>query len=427
MMLFWTLTAAMIVAALTIIAPTLLRKQRSDSLDRDAQNIAIARERLAELDAELKKGEISAEEHANTKVELEQVLLQDLEAVGAAQPESATNIRGYRKIALVAILVLVPLVSVALYQTLGTPDLITTRSTAPTTTGHGNMATAGSMADLAIKLRQRLEKETPDDANGWFLLGRTYMSIKDYPQATQAFDRAYQLLGDQTGVMLALADALTMSQQGNTAGRPAELVAKALAIEPENPTALWMSALIAEDRGDFKEALRLMEKLHPLLADEPQEQQQLAMQIARISARAGIEPPALAATVPASQVTGTQEPSTTTAAEVRLKVSLSSAFQQKADANETVFIYAKAMNGPRFPLAAARYRVSDLPLEITLNDSMAMMPAAKLSDFSVVKVGARISSSGNAISQSGDLFGERQNIKVGDGEVIDIVIDTVQP
>ncbi len=420
MTLFWILTAVMIAAALAIIAPALLRRQRTDVLDRNAQNVAIARERLAELDAELAKGELRAEQHTRAKLELEQVLLQDIDAGGAEQTTAVSA--SYGKVSLLVLLVAVPLLSIFLYQRLGTPALITAEIRAPVSSGHGNEVSAGSMTELALKLHQRLEKETPDDANGWFLLGRTYMNIRDYPQAAQAFDRALQLLGEQPGIMLALADALTMSQQGNTSGRPAELVQKALAMEPENTTALWMAALAAEDRGDDREALRLMQQLHPLLAGEPQEQQQLSAQIARLSARAGIAAPTLSH----SSATPSEDP-TDTASVVRVKVSLSPALQQKTRAGDTVFIYAKAVNGPRFPVAAARYRISDLPMEITLDDSLAVMTEAKLSDFPRVNVGARVSSSGNAITQSGDLIGERQNIQVGDEGVVEIVIDSVQP
>lgn len=422
MILFWTLTAAMLVAAVAIIAPALLRRPQEKALDRNAQNVAIARERLAELDAELAKGQISTEEHASTKLELEQVLLQDLDTeneVGTASVGSGSQ----GKLVLISLVVLLPLFSIALYQYLGTPSLITAETNTTQTTGHTNLASPGSLADLALKLRQRLEEETPDDANGWFLLGRTYMTMKDYPQAVQAFEKAYALTGDQPGVMLSLADALAMEQPGELNERAAKLVEKALALEPENITALWMAGLNAADRGNYMEALRLMTKLHPLLADSPQDQQQLEQQITRVAAAAGVEPPKLAQ----SSATGTADsPQTAAAASVRVKISLSPAMQKQANASDTVFIYAKAMNGPRFPLAAARYQVSDLPLEITLDDSLAVM-GAKLSDFPMVKVGARVSPSGNAIAQSGDLIGERQNIKVSNEDVVEVVIDNVQP
>lgn len=421
MILFWTLTVVMFAAALAIIAPALLRQRQQKAFDRNAQNIAIARERLAELDAELANGQISAEEHASTKLELEQVLLQDLDSAPVA-PATVSAPQG--KLVLGSLLILLPLVSVLLYQYLGSPSLITAESNTAPTTGHGNTATAGSMAELAIKLRQRLEEKTPDDANGWFLLGRTYMTMKDYPEAAQAFDKAYLLLGDQPGVMLALADALTMTQPGTPNNRAAELVEKALALEPNNTTALWMAGLNAADRGEYMKALRLMQKLHPLLADSPQDQQQLEQQISRVSAAAGVEPPVLAST---SAEKAADKANAAAGANIRLNVSLSPAMQQQAKANDTVFIYAKAMNGPRFPLAAARYQVSDLPLEVTLDDSLAVMGDAKLSDFSQVKVGARVSSSGNAITQSGDLIGERQNIQVGDGAIVEVVIDAIQP
>lgn len=424
MMLFWTITAVMVAAALAIIAPALLRRRQASDLDRNAQNVAIARERLAELDAELATGVISAEEHADSKRELEQVLLQDIEESGQAKAAPAVG-ASHGKYTLLSLAILVPLLSVVLYQNLGTPSLITAQSSKPAAgAGHSNGAQAGSMADLAVKLRQRLEESTPDDGNGWFLLGRTYMTMKDYPQAAFAFDRAYQLSGDQPAVMLALADALTMSQQGDSTGRPAELVEKALALEPENTTALWMAGLNAADRGDYTRALELMQKLHPLLAGSPQDQQQLALQISRVAAAAGVAPPALA-TAPALQADAPA--AAATGSGVRLKVSLSPAMQQQAQAGDTVFIYARAMNGPRFPLAAVRHRVSDLPLEITLDDSQAVMSDARLSDFPLVRIGARVSRSGNAIAQSGDLIGERPDIKVGGEDVIEVVIDSVQP
>lgn len=421
MMLFWTLTAVMVAAGLAIIAPALLRKQQPATLDRDAQNITIARERLAELDAELSKGQISAEEHANTRRELEQALLLDLDAgSGVASPEVGGS-TAHGKVALLSLTLLVPLVGVLIYQQLGTPGLIATATTTQTAAAD-TAGPVGSMAELALKLRQRLEERAPNDADGWFLLGRTYMTMKDYPQAVQAFDRTYQIAGEQPTAMLALADALIMMKQGEMSGRPAELVEKSLAMEPENSTALWMGGLIAEERGDYAEALRLWDKLNPLLGGAPQEQQQLAIQIARVSAKAGIEAPAMAAT-PAGQAADTSAGG----ASVRLKVSLSPALQQQVEAGDTVFIYAKAMNGPRFPLAAARYRVGDLPLEITLDDSQAVMPSAKLSGFPQVKVGARVSRSGNAIAQSGDLIGEVPDIEVGGKTPVVIVIDDTLP
>ena len=278
MILFWTLSAAMLVAALATIAPALLRRSQQKALDRNAQNVAIARERLAELDTELARGQISTEEHASTKLELEQALLQDLDTANEAGTVSASGSPG--KLTLASLGVFLPLFSIALYQYLGTPSLITTGTNTPAPsgapTGHANMASPGSLADLAIQLRQRLEQTSPDDANGWFLLGSTYMTMKDYPQAVQAFEKAYELIGDQPGVMLSLADALAMSQPGELNERAAELVDKALALEPENITALWMAGLNAADRGNYMEALRLMEKLHPLLADSPQDQHQLS-------------------------------------------------------------------------------------------------------------------------------------------------------
>jgi len=421
MTLFWILTALLVIAAIAILTPTLLRGRKLAANDREAQNIAIARERLAELDVELAEGQLSAEEHAKAKLELEQALLQDIE--GASTTPVTTSNTKLGKFTLAGLLVAVPLIAVTLYLQLGNTQMIE-RAAPGTSAGGmpmGNGKHNASLAQLAVQLRQRLEKETPDDGEGWYLLGRTYMSLKDYPQAVEAFDRALQLAGSDPVTMLALADALAMQQQGNISGRPAELVDRALMIEPNNPTALWMSGLIAEEQGYFNKALKQWEKLYPMLANEPSEQKQLAMQITRVAALAGVAPPAfLAQKSPgAGKTSGMGNPS------VKVKVTLSPALQKQVQSGDSLFIYAKAMNGPRFPLAAARRNASELPIEVTLDESSAVMPNATLANFATVKVGARVSHSGNAIAESGDLIGEVENVKVGGAKTIEIVIDKV--
>jgi cytochrome c-type biogenesis protein CcmH len=422
MTLFWILAALMIIVAIAILAPTLLRSRKLATNDREAQNIAIARERLAELDTELAEGRISPEEHAKTKVELEQALLQDVEGSSAVSTTPENTRLG--KITLAGLVVLVPLLAVTLYLQLGNPQMLT--SDAPTTTmsgGDNKQHSMGSLDQMAEKLRQRLEEKSPDDAEGWYLLGRTYSSLKKFDGAAKAYERAYQLTkAKDPVVILSLADALAMQQQGRISGRPAELVAQALAIDPSNTMALWLSGIAAEEKGNFMEALGLWKKLYPMLASEPGEQQALAEQIKRVSAMAGVAPPAMLAqkSPAAGKTTGT-----TGNTSVKVKVTLSPALQKQVKEGDSVFIYAKAQNGPRFPLAAARRSAAELPLELTLDESSAIMPNTTLANFATVKVGARISHSGNAIAAKGDLIGEVDGVKVGDDKTIEIVIDKI--
>ncbi len=421
MTLFWILSALLLIAAIAITAPTLLRGRKLAANDREAQNIAIARERLAELSIELAEGRISPEEHAKAKLELEQSLLQDIEGNTAAPVTSGNPNLG--KFTLAGLVVVVPLLAITLYLQLGNPQMISAQAPSAAKNDAGNRQhMSGSLDQLAAKLRQRLEEQTPDDAEGWYLLGRTYMSMQDSNSAVEAFDRSYQLTkGKDPVVTLALADALAMQQQGRVSGRPAQLVAEALAVDPTNPVALWLSGIVAEEQGNYMKALELWNKLYPMLANEPGEQQQLAAQITRVSALAGVAPPEMVTqTAPAADNAPAMSNAT-----VKVKVSLSPALQKQVQQGDSVFIYAKAMNGPRFPLAASRRGAAELPLEITLDESSAVMPNATLANFASIKVGARLSHSGNAIAEKGDLIGEVENVKVGGGKTIEIVIDKV--
>lgn len=420
MTLFWILSALLLIAAIAITAPTLLRGHKLAANDREAQNIAIARERLAELGIELAEGRLSPEEHAKAKLELEQSLLQDIEG-GSAAPEASADPK-LGKFTLAGLVVIIPLLAITLYLQLGSPQMITAQTPTAAKNDMGNRQHMGSLDQLAEKLRQRLEEQTPDDAEGWYLLGRTYMSMRNAASAVEAFDRAYKLTkGRDPVVTLALADALAMQQQGRVSGRPAQLVAEALAVDPNNTVALWMSGIVAEEQGNYMKALELWQKLYPMLSAEPGEQQQLAVQMTRVSALAGVAPPAMITqkNSDAGKTTGISN------ATVKLKIRLSPAMAKQVQPGDSVFIYAKAMNGPRFPLAAARRGANELPLAITLDESSAVMPNATLASFPTVKVGARVSHSGNAIAEKGDLIGEVENVQVTDDETIEIVIDKV--
>jgi cytochrome c-type biogenesis protein CcmH len=418
---FWIFAALMIIAAIALLAPTLLRGRKLAANDREAQNIAIARERLAELGVELAEGRVSPEEHAKAKLELELALLQDIEGESSDSTTSANPELG--KFTLAGLGVVLPLLAITLYLQLGDPQMITRDAPVTAKSDGGNKEhSMGSLDQMAEQLRQRLEEKSPNDAEGWYLLGRTYSSLKKFDGAAKAYERAYQLTqGKDPVVMLALADAIAMQQQGRVSGRPAELVAQALAVDPNNTMALWLSGIVAEEKGNFMEALGLWKRLYPMLAKEPGEQQALAEQIKRVSAMAGVSPPEMITqkSPAAGKTTGSGNTS------VKVKVTLSPALRKQVKESDSVFIYAKAQNGPRFPLAAARRGAAELPLEITLDESSAVMPNATLANFATVKVGARVSHSGNAIAEKGDLIGEVEGVQVGDDKTIEIVIDKV--
>jgi len=430
MTLFWILAAAMILAALALLAPALWRPRRLISTHREQQNLVIARERLQEMENDCEEGRIPRGVFEQARLELEQALLSDLKA--NEQPAVASPSYAGRP-TLLGLALLVPVAALGLYFTLGAPQMVALDLEALRT--HAAQAESGQMPsipEMIARLEQRLRKN-PDDAEGWFMMGRTRMALEEYPAAVEAFRKVHQLIGEQPGVMVALADAITMANDGKMAGEPARLVARVLEIDPDDLTALWLAGMVAEEAGDNATALAHWTRLEPLLTYDPESQQRIRGMIAELRQRLGVA--AGAAAIPAVQQASaavaegqtTAAPASAGAGAVRLRVRLAPELAGKAGAEESVFVYARAVQGPRLPLAAARYQVKDLPLEIILDDRNAMNPQLALSAFAEVAVGARISRSGDAMPKSGDLRGEVTPAPVGSDGVVEVVIDSVVP
>lgn len=260
------------------------------------------------------------------------------------------------------------------------------------------------------QLEQKMLEE-PDNATGWTMLGRSYMMLKRFPEAVSALDKALALTPEDPELMLSLADAIAMTSEGKMAGRPQELVDQALNVSPNNPKALWLAGMTAREANNNEKAIGYWQTLLPLIADDAGSTQEVQALI--VEAGGTVANPSQTA-VPASSTIN-----------VVLKVSLDETLIANTNPEDTVFIYVKAAEGPQMPLAAARKQVKDLPLEITLDESMGMMPQMKMSNFEAYKVGARVSRSGQAKSVSGDFIIEKSPVKAG--ETIELTIsETVQ-
>jgi cytochrome c-type biogenesis protein CcmH len=422
MTVFWIITATMIAVALALLAPTLLRRHAAIGDATERFNVEIARERLADLVREKEAGGLSDEEFEQAKQDLELALAQDLEGTATAAP--ATRSGGHW--ALLAAALLIPAITVPVYLQIGSPHLIESRpGSSQVAAGHGTNGQMPPVSELVERLRARMQ-ENPDNAEGWFLLGRTYMRLQNYTQAVHAFENVVRLLPDEPAGLLALADAMTMANNRQVGARAIELLEKALSIDPDSVTALWLLGNAAADRGDSATALRYWRRAYPLLNDEPAMQNELGQMITRaggkppasVATLPQIMPPApptaVAAPAPAATTTSAQAPAGDGAA-ILVEVALAPSLIGQAAATDTLFVLARAESGPPMPLAVARQQVGDLPLKVTLTDAMAMMPAMKLSSFPRVKVSARISKSGQAGSQPGDLA------------AADVVVDSANP
>ncbi len=419
---FWLLAALILLPGLLILAPPLLRPRIRVAADLNARNVQIARERLAELEAEHQAGNLNAEEFEQAKVELEGNMLDDLrqaEADGTdARPAHLT---------LMVLAVLVPLAAVVLYDRLGSGEIIGRLASVPAA-GQQQEGEQQSMEQLLARLEQRL-KEEPDNVEGWFILGRSYMAQQQYPEAVRAMEETYRLAPDNPNVMVSLADALAMNSSGKLMGRPEALLLKSLEIDPQSPTALWLLGMARQEQQDFAQAIGYWQKALPLLQDDAESVSRLNGMIdgaRQMAEQAGIE----LAGVKLAAAEPTEAPAAVPlegAVEIRLVVSLAPELSGQVAPDDLVFVMARAVSGPPMPLAAAKKRVADLPLTLSLTDAMAMMPQMKLSNFDQVVVQARVSKSGTPQAQSGDLQSTLQQTATRGKPSLELVIDSVVP
>ena len=403
-MLFLLIAGVLILIAFLLILPPLWRKQAVQDADLDQRNIVIAQHRLAELKENRRSGGISQAQYEEQLADLEQALSDDLDIKSHV---SSTQSQG--RWVVYVLVIGIPLLAGSLYLSLGNYQAISHSAEMAVDPDTLKMAEINKMVDgLAEKL-----KNNPEDAQGWLMLGRSYKFQQQYPKAVDAFAKAYRLLGDQAEVMLLYADAIAYASDKNLAGKPTELIFKALALEPDNMNALWLGGMAKAQQGDPATAIKLWKKLAALLPPGSDSQKEIQDLLAKIESES---PQAI------TQPEAAQQANTSSVA-IDVQVSLAPELQKSASPGDTVFIYAQALSGPKMPLAIVRKQVSDLPLTVSLNDTMAMMPNMKLSNFANVKLLARISKSGNAISQPGDLIGVIDEVALTDKSDHKIVIN----
>lgn len=431
--MFWIISAILILIALIFVLPSLLSKSNAAMDARREQNIHIAKEALEDLEHRFEKGEMNERDYQATRDELEQALFDDMKE--ADQDKSFKASKSSSSVfSSVAIALLVPIIAIGTYMQLGNPvftKAVSSKQSAKLELQKNVPKKADGTPDIdsmVAGLQKKMEAN-PDNPKGWFMLGRSYMVLKRYPDAAKSFEHAYKLQPKSTEVMLSLADALSMSTNGNIAGRPAELINKVLTIEPDNLTGLWLGGMASRQQRDYVTAIKRWNSALAQLQN-PSEIKEVKSLIGEAMKQLTPEQQAFleeelkvthkTIAVPAPVKTSDTK---TAGKGITVSITLSEKLKSQAQPNDLVFIYAKAVTGPPMPLAAARKQVKDLPLKIVLDDSMAMMPAMKLSGFSEVVVGARISKSGQPIAQNGDLFTEKKPIKAG--ESVELEIDSV--
>jgi cytochrome c-type biogenesis protein CcmH len=421
MTVFWWIAGIMLIVALLFTLPGLLRSQRRLGTDLDTVNTEVIKAQLAELESDLGNGRLDEAQYLAAREDLERELLVDLSSTSAKSGE--VKVRGGRWAALLLV-VLIPGLTIGLYQIIGTQQIIPLLANAGTPAPRQSTTPAGAAPSLEVmvqRLAERMEQE-PDNAEGWVMLGRSYTSLKRFDDAAVAYARAHQLVGDNATLLADYADALVMANGGGFNDQTGALLMKALETGPDNIKALWLAGHWKNQQGDYAGAIRYWQRAAGLLPPDGADAPVIAQQIRQ--ARERLAPGEV---VEAAQQTAAVKTAAAAGKAITVNITLDPQVAAGAAPGDTVFIFARAVSGPRMPLAIVRKQVSDLPLTVTLDDSTAMAPSMKLSNFDKVAVGARISKSGTAMPQSGDLQGLVEPVLPGAAQPVVLNIDSRVP
>ncbi len=403
--------------------------------------IAALRKQLQLLKTQHDSGALDAAAYAAATAPLERKLLDHVMAhpetaeTAAAPSLPSTPRPSWNVVGLLSVLVLV--VAGGGYMLTGSPGL-------PSAGEPGSQRQAeadphsmneAQFAEAVDKLAERMKNE-PDSAEGWAILARSYARMGRHAEAVPAFDKAVSLAPQDARLLADYADTVAMKNDRNLEGEPTKLVERALKLEPDNAKALALAGTAAFNRKDYPIAVRHWERLAKVTTPDAPFMAQLQSSIDEARTLGGMPAgPRLAQATPsagpvapagAAPANG-NAPATASAATVTGTVRLSPALLKQAAPDDAVFIYARAAEGSRMPLAILRHQVKDLPLSFKLDDNMAMSPAAKMSLFPKLIISARVSKSGQAAPVAGDLTGDSGSVANNSSGLVVEINQVVKP
>ena len=408
-MTFWSIAVGLIALALLfVIPPFFKRKFPSNVVEQQHINIAIYKERVAELEKE----ELTREQFEQAKLELDQTLLQEAgpPAELAAQPRA--------RWASVIILICLPIFVVGGYFLSGRPEFLNPQ--AQMAKGHNKELP--SVNEMVAKLEARLA-QNPDDLEGWKMLARTYGFMQHYDKAIPIYNKLLSLGADKDPNILSdYAEALANLNNHNLRGQPSILLKTALDIDPSHQKSLWLAGVAATQQDENEEAVKHWTKLLNQIPETDAEARQ-TLQTYIQKAQQLID--GIATPVTKNNTVSVPEADTP---KLTVTVTLAKELQDKMKSTDTLFIYARATTGSPMPLAIVRKTASELPISVTLDDSQAMLPNKRLSLFKEVTVVARISEAGSAVTQSGDLIGQVDSVALETTNTsVEVLINQVAP
>lgn len=412
-MLFWLMAAALLALALVLLLPPLLRHgvRRDGEIERRHAALLAARD----------AGVLSPAEYAAKRASL-----------GDGEPPPR---RPPRRLLAAALALALPLGAVLIYLSVGEPDGLNVSGRGPATSADALASGDAPAPTLSLEqatagLAERL-RASPEDLGGWMLLGRAYKTLERFDAAREALAEAHRLAPEDPDVIVEYAEALTLASDNRRVdGESAQLLDRALALDPDNARGLWLRGIQAYQDQRWGDAVAAWEHLLATLPADSEIRSTLIERIADARSRGGqpapSTPTASTDAVAASAGSGAGSAGADGNA-LTVHVEIAPELASRVGAGDTLFVFARAPQGPKMPLAIRRMAAGELPVTVVLDDSTSMMPQLKLSSMPEIVVGARVSRSGQATPQAGDLEALSPPVSSARTEPLRIVIDRVVP
>ena len=412
MTLFLLSASSLLLISIIVIIRTLMNKN-NEKINSNQNSIDIYNQKLKEINFDIENHLITKSEANNAIEELEYSLIKDNKNTDILDSKLYfSNLESKKTISIILLLV-IPVFVISVYSFIGTPNSIEKLVLV------SDLENAKSDSEKLVSVEQMLKRverrllDDPNNSDDWLMLANSYVVLKRYPEAIRALENLYRLKGDDPSLLFRYADVLAMANSGIFAGKPSELIKKALQLDPQNTMGLWLAGLVAYEEGEVKKAINYWENVLPKLEIGSEEEKNIRkyIEFAKENNNISIQ----------NDDTITQEKIEYS---LKLSIELSPNFTN-INKNKAVFIYAKPINSPNnMPIIVLRKTVADLPLLVEMNDSMSMLPSNKLSDYKSVQVLARISNSGNAKSEKGDLIGIVESMSTTSKNITKLIINT---
>ena len=430
MLVFWALAAGMTLVAVAFVLVPLLRTCTAPAGPSAGEaTLDVLRGQRREIEADIAAGTLPAEAREEALAELVQRAGEDLPAEPSAAKLKSLPGRPWLAASLVA--VAIPTLAFGLYAAVGSPRATDVKAMAAQS---GANPTHDKQLVAMIESLARKVRERPDDVQGWELLARSMMSLGRFVEATEAYAHLAKIAPNDPNVLAEYADALGMTQGRSLLGKPRELAEQALALDPNHPKSLALAGKAAMDANDWGAAMGYWQRLHAVLGPDSPDAPQLRSIMDEVREKAGPgyafkdAPKVAQAPAPVKPLGQSTAPSpgASPAGAISGSVALAPAIAKQVKGDEHLFVFARAEGGPRMPLAIVRLRADALPYRFSLDDSQAMAPGMNISSAQAVRIEARISRSGEAKAQPGDLVGTSDVVKPG-ARGVKVLVDKVVP